>query len=104
LHAWKIGNDDGELSTLTYIGHAADGVSANPSIAGDGLANGTVRQTFWLAAGDYSLMIGGADAAGIDETGTYGIDVSLTVVPEPSGAMLVSLAALGLLARRKRTA
>lgn len=104
LDTWKIGNDAGELSTLTYIGHAADGSFSNPAILGDGLADDRVQQTFWLGAGDYSLMIGGADPAAIDGTGTYGIDVSLTVVPEPSGLMLVSLSALGLLARRKRTA
>lgn len=105
LDTWKIGNDDGDLSTLTYVGNAADGTSsifgAASGINGDGLADGSVQASFWLPAGDYSLIIGGADVSGNDLTGTYGIDASLTVVPEPSAIGLLGLSACGLLIRRR---
>ncbi len=108
LNTWKMGNDAGELSTLTYFGNAADGMSAQygsaSGINGDGLADGSVMMSFWLPAGNYSLMIGGANVSGVDETGTYGIDVGLSVIPEPSSAILTGLAATLMLARRKRAA
>lgn len=106
LHTWKIGNDAGELSTLTYVGNAADGTAANfgsaSGINGDGVADGSVSGSFWLPAGDYTLIVGGGSAAGVDTTGTYGVDVSLTVIPEPSAALLGAAAALGLVSRRRR--
>ena len=109
LDTWKIGNDEGttfaDLSTLTYLGNAADGTSSNFGGAaganGDGLADGAVQQSFWLPAGDYTLVIGGADVSGSDLTGTYGINASLAVIPEPSAALLAGLAAIGLLVRRR---
>lgn len=106
LNTWKIGNDANELSTLTYVGNAADGTTANfggaVGINGDGSADGTVTASFWLPAGDYSLMIGGADIAGADDVGTYGIDTSITVIPEPSTMLLGAVAAIGLASRRRR--
>ncbi len=106
LHTWKMGNDAGELSTLTYVANAADGTASNfgsaAGINGDGLADGSVTGSFWLPAGDYSLTIGGADSSGTDLLGTYGINVSLTVIPEPSAAGLLVVSVVGLIARRKR--
>jgi MYXO-CTERM domain-containing protein len=64
-----------------------------------------VTATFLLAAGDYSLSIGGADyAAQLAQTGptypTYGIDVSVSVVPAPGAIALLAVA--GFQARRRR--
>lgn len=105
LHTLKIGNDIGEMSTLNYFGNAADGTSTNfggaTGINGDGLADGSVTGSFWLPAGDYSLLVGGADISG-SSTGTFGIDVSLTVVPEISSSLLVAISGLGLIVRRRR--
>ncbi|HMP89074.1 MAG TPA: hypothetical protein PJ991_02675 [Kiritimatiellia bacterium] len=99
---WSIGNDDtyviagnptsgvliaSRLVHFTYIGHLADGTPDNygpaVGIQGDGNADGYVYATFnHLPAGDYSLVIGGANH-GIKavEAGptypTYGINVSI---------------------------
>jgi len=102
------------LAYFTYISNAADGTSANfgnaAGIVGDGTADGFVTATFTaLAAGDYSLWVGGANY-GLQsiETGpstfpTYGVTVSAALVPEPStGSLIVSgVAFLALLRRRK---
>lgn len=111
LGDWKIGSDDGvsfaDLSSFTYIGNAADGTSANygsaVGINGDGNADGFVTATFFLAAGDYSLFVGGANKAGTS-TSSLGIQTAITVVPEPSPLGLIGLVALGglFLLRRKR--
>jgi hypothetical protein len=97
------------LANFTYIGHAADGTATNygnaPGINGDGNADGFVTATFNdLAAGDYSLFIGGANyAAQLTETGptypTYGVNVSVQAVPEPSTWALIALG-FGFLAWR----
>jgi len=97
------------LASFTYIGHAADGTSDNfgnvPGINGDGNADGFVTATLNdLAAGDYSLFVGGANyAAQLTETGptypTYGVDVSVQAVPEPSTWALIALGS-GFLAWR----
>ena len=97
------------LANFTYIGHAADGTSDNfgnvPGINGDGNADGFVTATFNdLAAGDYSLFVGGANyAAQLTETGptypTYGVNVSVQAVPEPSTWALIALG-FGFLAWR----
>jgi hypothetical protein len=97
------------LASFTYIGHAADGTSDNfgnvPGLNGDGNADGFVTATLNdLAAGDYSLFVGGANyAAQLTETGptypTYGVDVSVQAVPEPSTWALIALG-FGFLAWR----
>lgn len=115
LGDWKMGNiasvADGngdfnfsELSSLTYIGNAADGTSANYGLAaginGDGLADGSIARSFLLGPGSYTVIIGGADLNGVNSS-TFGINASLTVVPEPSG-FLLSAASCLLLLKRKR--
>jgi hypothetical protein len=124
---WSIGNDPtyntagdpasgiliaARLASFTYIGHAADGTSANfgnaAGINGDGVADGFVTASFSsLAAGDYSLFVGGANYA-LQSTEastlpTYGVNVTVGLVPEPSTASLIlgSAALLGLLRRRQ---
>jgi hypothetical protein len=108
LTDWSIGNDPtyvtsgdptsgiligARLAPFTYLGHAADGTSVNfglaPGINGDGNADGYITTIFHgLAAGDYSLFIGGANyAAQTTETPTYptyGVNVTVQAVPEPS--------------------
>lgn len=111
LGDWKIGSDEGttfaDLSSFTYRGHAADGTDANfgttPGINGDGLADGTVTGSFFLPAGDYSLFVGGALYAGQGSgTANRGVNVTLSVVPEPSAAAVLLGAALLTAGRRKR--
>jgi len=128
LGNWSIGNDDtyntggptsgvlyaARLAYFTYIGHAADGASANfgnaAGIFGDGTADGYLTATFTgLSAGDYSLWVGGANY-GLQtvETGpstfpTYGVTVTAALVPEPSvGPLLLGGATLLTLLRRSR--
>jgi len=129
LDNWSIGNDPTyntagdptsgilfapRLAYFTYIGNAADGTSANygsaASIFGDGNADGYLTATFTgLAAGNYSLWVGGANY-GLQsvETGpstipTYGVTVSAALVPEPStGSLLLGGATLLTLLRRIR--
>lgn len=125
---WSIGNDDtystagdptsgvliaARLADLVYIGHRADGTSANygnaSGINGDGIADGVVTATFNnLAAGDYSLFIGGADYdAQLAETGptypTYAFTVAMQTVPEPTLWALLAFGGgvLGVTLRRK---
>jgi len=129
LGNWSIGNDPtyntaGEptsgvlyapkLAYFTYIGNAADGTSANygsaAGIFGDGTADGYLTATFsGLAAGNYSLWVGGANyALQSVETGpttfpTYGVTVSASLVPEPStGSLLVCGAAILAMLRRRK--
>ena len=128
LTDWSIGNDPtyntagdpasgiliaARLANFTYIGHAADGTSANfgnaPGINGDGNADGSVAATFNdLAAGDYSLFVGGANYdAQLTETGstypTYAFTATVQAVPEPSAWALLALggATLGVALRKK---
>lgn len=128
LTDWSIGNDPtystagdptsgvlyaARLVHFTYLGHLADGTSANyghaAGINGDGVADGSVTATFnGLAAGDYSLFVGGADYdAQLSETGptypTYAFTASVQTVPEPSTWALLASGglALGAALRRK---
>jgi hypothetical protein len=128
LGDWTIGNSDAlnevlevvvpaSLRSFTYVGHAADGTSTNygtfgtATILGDGLADGFVTGTFDLAAGDYSIFVGGADYAAQLTQGspfpTYEFTASLTVapVPEPSSMALAAIGVVGaaaLIRRRRR--
>ena len=128
LSNWSIGNDPtyntagdptsgvlyaARLAYFTYIGHAADGTSANfgnaAGIVGDGTADGFVTATFsGLSAGDYSLFVGGANYAlqateGPTAFPTYGANVTVGLVPEPStGSLLLGSAALLTLLRRRK--
>lgn len=134
LGNWAIGNSTtnwptvpadprtDSLRSFTYVGHVADGTTANyglfgtATIGGDGVADGTVSQTFLnLAAGDYSLFVGGASyAAQATETmtfgaantsyPTYGVSVTVAPVPEPAGVAIVvaGLAGAAFVAARRR--
>ncbi|HWB06092.1 MAG TPA: hypothetical protein VG796_23930 [Verrucomicrobiales bacterium] len=112
LGDWKIGNDAGltaaDLSSFTFMGYGVDGTSANfgptPGIVGDGLADGHIIKTFNVPAGDYTLFIGGADYAaqvGGDLTGR-GVNVTLSVIPEPAVVVLLLPAVASLLLGRRR--
>ena len=125
LGDWSIGNSvstslinvSDSLRNLTYIGHAADGTSADfgnaVGIVGDGTADGFVTATFsGLAAGDYSLFVGGANYAAqttevltteVTTYPTYGVNVTVGLVPEPStGSLLLGGAALLAILRRRK--
>ena len=129
LGNWSIGNDPtyntagdptsgiliaARLASFTYIGHAADGTSADfgnaAGIVGDGTADGFVTATFSsLAAGDYSLFVGGARyGLQLVETGpstfpTYGVTVTAALVPEPStGLLLVGGGTILAMLRRRK--
>ena len=123
LGDWSIGNDDvynvtgdsdsgvavpASLRSLIYQGNAADGTSANfgsaAGINGDGLADGFVTGTFNRPAGDFTIMVGGAGYLTTPPAGpytSYTADVTLSVIPEPSAALLGALGAVALLRRRR---
>jgi len=98
LENWQIGNEDSVvpydfetmMSKFVYVGHAADGTSANfgsaAGIQGDGTQDGVVQKAFDLPAGDYSIFVGGADYATVD-TATYGTKVTLSVGPDPGSGV-----------------
>lgn len=118
LGDWQIGNDavpieNSSLSYLAYRGNAADGTSANfgsaSGINGDGTADGFVTGTFHLAAGTYTIMVGGAQYLTTPPTlpvggayPNYSANVTVSVVPEPTAPLLGALSLLGLLVRRRR--
>lgn len=100
LHTWKMGNDDtqtfADMSTFTYVGHAADGTSANfgpmEGIWGDGNADGVVSRSFTLPAGTYTVAIGGASYFNQVDANFHGFTAMLSVnvaVPEPSTVGLI---------------
>ena len=118
LGNWSVGNSVSDtivdpadvLRSFTYIGHAADGTADNygaaSGINGDGNADGDVYAVFTLAAGDYSLSVGGADyAKQLTQTGptfpTYGVNVSVGVVPAPGAVALLAIAGMAGSRRRK---
>ncbi|MEQ1861408.1 MAG: choice-of-anchor tandem repeat NxxGxxAF-containing protein [Chthoniobacteraceae bacterium] len=98
LTNFDIGNDDAvapydfetQLTHFIYVGHAADGTSANfgtaPGIQGDGVQDGIVEKSFELPAGEYTLFVGGADYSLVD-AGTYGAKVSVSVGPNPGSGV-----------------
>lgn len=110
---FEIGNDAGEINKLTFIGYAVDGNADNfgdlPGVIGDGIADGVVSSSFALAAGTYTLIVGGADYASQNDplslAYNYGLSTTISVaaVPEPgSYAMLaLGLAVTGFAARRR---
>lgn len=121
LDPWKIFQDSitgTEMNFNSLIGHAADGTSANygsaAGINGDGVADGFVDATFDLAPGDYYLFVGGvnyfaqlreAPVFGVSSNAfpTYGIEVTVSAVPEPSTLMFLGIGLGGLaIARRTR--
>lgn len=106
LGNFSIGNDAGELGQLAYVGHVADGTSANYGsgigIQGDGNADGSIAGTFALSAGTYSVFVGGANYNGVD-IGNYGAGVTLSAVPEPSTyALLGFVVVVFALVNRRR--
>lgn len=120
LNDFKIGNDadtrDGipaSLSFLKYIGHAYDG-AASGSVSGfDSVADGRVSHTFTnLAAGDYSVFVGGSDYLAQEITNPdmhtgYGVTGTWVagVVPEPEthAMLLVGLGLIGAMVRRHKS-
>ena len=120
LGDWRIGNDSGttfaDLSSFLFKGYAVDGTPLNfgnhdPRVSGDGLADGRVKGSFLLGAGDYSVFVGGADDAAQDPSNpnwarAYGVSVTLgvTPVPEPQSALLLAggLLMLGALHGRRQ--
>jgi hypothetical protein len=117
LTDWSIGNDPGDLngtavpaslSFFKYIGHAYDGAG----FGSDGAPDGKVSHTFMnLAAGDYSVFVGGADyfaqdIANPNFESKYGVTGTLIagVVPEPQtyAMLLAGLALMGTVVRRRR--
>jgi hypothetical protein len=122
LGDWAIGNDPvyntpndplsgiavaASLRYFGYLGNAADGTTANYGFAaginGDGVADGFVTGSFDLAAGDYSIFVGGANLAGEGPVySNQAANLTLTVIPEPSGSLLLGLAGTGLALRRRR--
>jgi len=123
LEDWQIYSDApaSALGDFRYVGHLADGSSANYGLAsgitGDGTADGRVNLSFnQLGAGEYFIVAGGANyLAQNTETATfgpssnafptYGVAVTVTAIPEPAtAAALAGLGALGLAALRRRRA
>jgi hypothetical protein len=106
LGDFQIGNDSAAINTLSFIGHSLDG----GGFLGDGNLNGTTSRTFSLAAGTYSLVVGGGDyfaqlPSNPDFSKPYGMSVSIAVtpVPEPSAIAMVlaGLACAGVAIRRR---
>jgi PEP-CTERM motif len=91
-----LGNDAGVLGTVVYQGHAYDGQMAGVT-GGDGLADGRVSQTFRLAAGTYSVALGGSDGTAQNSSPVPYLGASLAVqvqaVPEPEAILLAALGA-----------
>ncbi|SEK57502.1 FxDxF family PEP-CTERM protein [Nitrosovibrio tenuis] len=116
LTDWSIGNDPGNLNGVTipaslsffkFIGNAYDGTG----YGSDGTLDHMVSKTFSnLAAGDYSVFVGGADylaqsLQNPDLNVQYGITGTLAagVVPEPEtyAMLLAGLSLMGVMVRRR---
>ena len=81
-----LANDESQSGELLYVGHAADGVSANygsnPDIEGDGVSDGIVKKTFTLQTGIYSIFVGGGNNGGSD-IGNYGVNLAIRAAALP---------------------
>jgi hypothetical protein len=96
------------LSFFSYIGHAYDG----SGFGSDGIADGKVSHTFMnLAAGDYSVFMGGSDYLAQDISNPnllskYGVTGTLVagIVPEPEthAMLLAGLGLMGAVIRRRK--
>lgn len=118
LGNWKAANDSGVFGELTFVDYAADGSADNfgygTAAVGDGTyADGYISKTLTLAAGTYTLGIGGAAYSAQDPLNPnaikgYGISATVatvitTPVPEPEtyALLLAGLGVLGAVARRR---
>lgn len=115
LGDWSITSDDDpfalDASHFAYIGHAYDG-EADYGLGiisgGDGILDNFVSATFSLAAGDYSVFVGGSNywdqlESNPDFGARYGLNASFSIaqqVPEPHTFALL-LAGLGVLSLGK---
>lgn len=88
-----MGNNSGVVNTIEFITAVNDyGLGATESLS-----------DFFLLAGVYSLVVGGAAADGVG-AGAYGVIASLSVqpVPVPAAVWLMGSALVGLIGMRKR--
>lgn len=116
---WKIGSDAGvsfaDLSSFTFKGYAVDGNAANfgstPGIVGDAVLDGHVTGSFKLAAGDYSVFIGGADynaqsPLNPNLSSAYGLTAAINVSPAPEpetyAMLMAGLSMIGFRSRFRR--
>jgi hypothetical protein len=74
---------------------------------GDGVPDHMVSKTFHLAAGDYSIFVGGSDYANqsVLPQLQYGISGTVAVVPEPEtyAMLLAGLGLMGAIVRRRKS-
>ncbi|MBL8535595.1 MAG: PEP-CTERM sorting domain-containing protein [Betaproteobacteria bacterium] len=120
-----MANDNGDAAEVTFIGYAIDGAGVDvngdrnaqgqPIIdyAGDGSANQSVSGTWKLAAGSYTVAVGGAcytcqyteDPSTWGSNRVFSASLTLAPVPEPETWALTGAGlALMLLATRGRRA
>ncbi|MDR4520786.1 MAG: FxDxF family PEP-CTERM protein [Nitrosomonas sp.] len=111
LTTWSLTNDDNDpASVFTYVGHAYDGsvdYGSGVIAGGDGVADNFVSQTFHLAAGDYTIFVGGTDYSDqVAPWSSYGVEGMVSVVPEPEiyAMLLAGLGLVGFAAKRRRIA
>lgn len=117
LHDWRITNESDPSvvppSVLTYVGHAYDGnqdYGTGIIPGGDGLLDHVVTQNFHLAAGDYTVFVGGSDyASQFAAVKSMGINGSISVVsavpePETYAMLLMGLGLMGVVSHRRKVA